>query len=118
LEVSVAAIDSSKNLKSMTASCKHGRRAHPHESQYDIAERLRRAFAIAYRRVLVRASYVVLICTILMVIVQYDVQLTGWIPPPALPKIGITCVLPYGVSTYSIVSLDERLKITRDDVHD
>jgi hypothetical protein len=61
--------------------------------------------ALVYGPVLVRALKVAaLVGTILFVINQLDVVLTGQLTTLVVAKIGLTYLVPFGVSTYSALA--------------
>jgi hypothetical protein len=99
----------SQNLEPEAYSLRHKRRVHLYQGQGGIADR---------RRVMYRAVCVALLGTAFMLMVQGDVLLTDSVTLPVLLKIGLTFVLLYNASTYSIVSLRRGLKIARGDEHD
>ncbi len=66
----------------------------------------------------IRAVRAVLLGTILMIIVQSDVLLTNSATTLALLRTGLTFVLLYSVSTYSMASSRRVLRIAQGDQHD
>ena len=63
--------------------------------------------ALVYPPVLVRALKVAAVVgTILFVINQLDVVLSGHLTAEVLAKIGLTYLVPFGVSTYSALAVN------------
>jgi len=92
----------SQNLKLETSSRRHEQRMHPYQGKGGTANRW---------RVIYRAVCVALSGTVFMLMVQGDVLVTDWVTPPTLLEVGLTFVLPFGASTYSMVSSSRSLRI-------
>ncbi|MDQ3834810.1 MAG: nitrate/nitrite transporter NrtS [Actinomycetota bacterium] len=88
-----------------TLGCRHIKRARLYQFGRDASDPLCLTCAILYRPVLRCAIYIALLVgTILTIINQGDVLLTGAIAPLVLVKILLTYTVPYSVSTFSALS--------------
>ena len=112
--VNVAATSGPEGAREAHASgCGHRLRARPYRFRRDIDDPLCVVCAMLYRPVLRRAVYLALVVgTILTIINQGDVLLAGEITPLVIAKIFLTYLVPYSVSTFSVLSANRIVDTT------